>query len=166
MRNLWTFSRASMKFKSCSYVTLFMVHFDVANTKLSRNILSSPALSLSLSWNWFRKIYISIQYMSKKVCRMVSATRKMALITSLGKLTLKIFFLQTELAHFLTKNNKKLFMLNKIFLQFLLKDSSFWEQDLTFIETLEEMQRLKVINGLAERGLALIQTFNSTSCSR
>ena len=48
----------------------------------------------------------------------------------------------------------------KISLQFLLKDPSLWEQNSSFIEAREKVQRLEVVNDLGERVVALIQAFN------
>ena len=39
---------------------------------------------------------------------------------------IEIYYFQSELSHFVTKNSKKLFVLNNISSQFLLKDPSLW----------------------------------------
>ena len=77
---------------------------------------------------------------------MVSALQKNGTDNPPLRIDVKKTVLQTELSHFVTKNSKKLFVLNNISLQFLLKDPSLWEQDSSFIEAREKVPRLKVVN--------------------
>ena len=72
----------------------------------------------------------------------------------------KILFFKLSCLTLTQKNSKKLLVLNKISLQFLLKDPSLWEQDSSFIEAREKVQRLEIVNDLGERVVALIQAFN------
>jgi hypothetical protein len=45
---------------------------------------------------------------------------------------------------------------------FLVKDPSHWHTDQTYVDMQKKVQQMKVVNDCAERGIALIQKFNSS----
>ncbi|KYN11357.1 hypothetical protein ALC57_16486 [Trachymyrmex cornetzi] len=66
-----------------------------------------------------------------------------------------------EISDFITENSKQIFITNGISLNFLHKDPSLWEENEEFIKSRYRIGQLKVVNDVAERGVSLIQNFNS-----
>lgn len=66
-----------------------------------------------------------------------------------------------QLYDFVTHNTKKLFEALQIPMDFLLLHPSTWEEDEGFLAGKRKLQQLKVVNDAAERGVALIQSFNA-----
>ena len=71
---------------------------------------------------------------------------------------LETYFTQraTELFDILLTNGKEKAT------SFLCKDPTLWPSDPNFIDLKEKVRKMKVVNDCAERGIALIQTFNTT----
>lgn len=63
---------------------------------------------------------------------------------------------------FVTKSTRKFFTILKLRAEFLDHDPSEWLNDDTYGESLKIVQSVKVVNDAAERGVALIQEFNSS----
>lgn len=68
--------------------------------------------------------------------------------------------LSKDLSYFVTQGSRFIFDLFHISMDFLDKDPSEWESDLDFQHGLQMLTELKVVNDVAERGVALIQEFN------
>src|SRR6218665_4048706 len=66
------------------------------------------------------------------------------------------------LNNFVTKNTNNFFTILGISQEFLQADPSEWECDTEYKRSQRLVQTLRVVNDLAERGVALIQEFNST----
>src|SRR6218665_1949571 len=67
-----------------------------------------------------------------------------------------------SLHNFVTKNTNNFFTILGISQEFLQADPSEWECDTEYKRSQRLVQSLRVVNDLAERGVALIQEFNST----
>lgn len=70
--------------------------------------------------------------------------------------------LTKDLSDFVTQESKFIFDLYGISMNFLEKDPSEWEDDVNFQCGLKVVSDLKVVNDVAERGVALIQEFNTS----
>lgn len=68
---------------------------------------------------------------------------------------------QKSLSDFVTVNTRKLFVALDIPQTFISHHPSTWEQNDIFLRARRQIQKLKVVNDAAERGVALIQSFNS-----
>jgi hypothetical protein len=65
-----------------------------------------------------------------------------------------------SLADFVTTSTQKFFNILRIDKTFFNKDPTSWHSDQTYIEAIETVSSLRVTNDLAERGVALMQSFN------
>jgi len=69
--------------------------------------------------------------------------------------------LDKQLPDFVSTNTKQLFSALNISQEFLKSHPSEWENDQTYVESQATVAQLKVVNDAAERGIALIEAFNS-----
>jgi len=69
--------------------------------------------------------------------------------------------LDKQLPDFVSTNTKQLFSALNISQEFLKSHPSEWENDQTYVESQATVAQLKVANDAAERGIALIEAFNS-----
>jgi len=69
--------------------------------------------------------------------------------------------LQSQLSDFVIANTTQLFQAFDIAQNFLQQHPSTWEQDDSYLSACNKLQKLKVVNDAAERGVALIQSFNA-----
>ena len=101
----------------------------------------------------------------------VSVEMKSAMVEALDKETTqhpplhRIVFSPTlhqqQLSDFVTKNTRQLFIALDIKDHFLTKSPDTWATDSNYIAGQQKVKSLKVVNDAAERGVALIQEFNT-----
>ena len=65
---------------------------------------------------------------------------------------------EKKLSHFVSKNTKKFFVAMDISQEFLLSDPTTWESNEDYTRARCKVEKLKVVNDAAERGVALIRT--------
>lgn len=97
----------------------------------------------------------------------ISISQKRLMVAALNKGSkenppMKIHFDRSKIKHmqieqFITKNSMQLFYLHKIPTSFLTKDPQLWDTDPEFITAREICSKLRVVNDVAERGVALVQ---------
>lgn len=68
---------------------------------------------------------------------------------------------EKQLCDFVSQHTSKLFSALDIPQDLLIQDPSTWESNEAYIEAQKKLKGLKVVNDAAERGVALIQSFNS-----
>ncbi len=99
----------------------------------------------------------------------VSAEMKSAMVAALDKITTshpprRIAFTptlyQSQLSDFVSHQTRQLFTALDIPQDFLTKSPDQWNSDHDYIAAQQKLRSLKVVNDAAERGVALIQTFN------
>ena len=86
---------------------------------------------------------------------------------SLKRLDAAIFSCYSTLSSFVTQRTAELFDLilkngKEKAESFLMKESSEWEMDSTYLEMKHKVRQMKVVNDCAERGIALITSFNKS----
>lgn len=64
-----------------------------------------------------------------------------------------------DISHFITQGSLNLFKICELPYDFLDKDPSQWESETSFVECREVFEELKVINDVAERGVALVEEY-------
>lgn len=69
-------------------------------------------------------------------------------------------FTNKTLAHFVTKGSMKFFQLLQIDTTFLATDPASWISDPAYLIAQERVKALRVVNDFAERGVAMMQTYN------
>ena len=68
---------------------------------------------------------------------------------------------EKDLSNFVTNNTKKLFVAFGIPQCFLNEDPMTWQTNESFIEGYRRIRNLKVVNDAAERGISMVQSFNT-----
>jgi len=68
---------------------------------------------------------------------------------------------QLTLSHFVSSNTKKFFAAMQIETEFLQQSPGLWKTSEDYVNSCHKVQQLKVVNDAAERGVSLIENFNS-----
>lgn len=74
--------------------------------------------------------------------------------------------LSKELSDFVSSNTQQLFVALNVYQDFLMHHPSEWEHDMNYLKAKNKVSQLKVVNDTAERGIAVIQSFNAIITSQ
>jgi len=130
--------------------------------------VATAALKSFAGHLWYiSETLISLSFFDSKV----PVDMKIAMVTALNKqspdddpsrrIQLDDELFTKQLCDFVSTNTRKLFVALDISQDFLLTHSSTWENNEEYIRGQNRVMQLKVVNDAAERGVALIQSFNS-----
>lgn len=145
-----------------------LIKYSKSNSKISKAAVSKLAAHL---W-YLTPETVAFGFFDQNVSRDVKIKMCEAMESKQGngqhskRITLKEQeykrVLDKDLSHFVTRDSKFMFDLLGISMDFLEKDPCEWETDVTFQYGLDILRNLKVVNDVAERGVALIQDFNTS----
>ncbi|XP_025424087.1 uncharacterized protein LOC112693307 [Sipha flava] len=140
---------------------------ELDHYKNSNKLIADAAIKSFSRHLWYlSETLIGLAFFDYKVCpemkiRMVKSLEKKGAEFPLRRITIKMTEVQTvQLCDFVSKNTLKFFTALDIPQNFLNQHPSTWGSNKDFVDGRKRVQNLKVINDAAERGIALIQTFN------
>jgi hypothetical protein len=139
----------------------------VAYRKVSKSI-ANAALQTFLCHLWYlSESLVGLAFFDSEVsvmdkAEMVAALSKEGEDNPLPRVTLdEQRISETRLADFVNQGTKKFFDSLNISQNFLLHDPNLWNSNDEYVTAQTKLKKLKVVNDAAERGVALIQSFNS-----
>lgn len=144
---------------------------DLESYKTTHEAVAKAALKSFSGHLWYlSEILVGLAFFDNEV----STENKSAMVTALDKQTtdhpLRIAFNaslpQKQLTEFVSQHTRQLFTALDIPQHFLMKSPDTWDSDNDYIVGQQKVKSLKVVNDAAERGVALIQTFNGILTSQ
>jgi hypothetical protein len=140
---------------------------ELNNYKKSNKLIADAATKSFSRHLWYlSETLIGLAFFDNKVSSemkvdMVKSLEKKGAEVPLRRITIEKTEIQTvQLCDFVSKNTLKLFTALDIAQDFLNQHPSTWENNKDFVNGRIRVQKLKVVNDAAERGISLIQTFN------
>jgi hypothetical protein len=95
-------------------------------------------------------------------CKMVSALDTPGIDNPLKRTIVDMTAIQSkELENFVSSNTRRFFEITGLPFDFVTKDPSEWEQEPTYKAAKAAAQCLRVVNDIAERGVALMDEYNT-----
>lgn len=143
-----------------------LIRYLESNTKIAKAALAKLTGHL---WYLTEKT-VAFGFFDKEVSQEVKIKMREAMDSpksaghDLNRITIKANqyeeVLTQDLSHFVTEESRFIFDLFEIQMDFLEKDPSEWEADVDFQYGFRTLKDLKVVNDVAERGVALIEEFH------